>query len=235
MPSTPSWLAAAEAMLNRGIDSSSQAAQLARRLDSTSLQVEVGWAVPRWGAPRGAVDAHVIRMRAAMHGGRLALFSVEEARGGQPRGGPAGGEPAPANAVISGSVRAFMSLLRAARPAAAEERAAVTITGDAEIANLYRQFFVAARPDWEEESARWIGDAPARSLSRLAGGVIGWARRTRRVAGENIAEYLQEESRDLVTRTEMEEFLEGVDQVRETADRVEARLQVLQRRMRDEV
>ena len=240
MPSTPSWLAAAEAMLNRGIDSSSQAAQLARRLDSTSLQVEVGWAVPRWGAPRGAVDAHVIRMRAAMHGGRLALFSVEEARGGQPRGGtprggPAGGEPAPANAVISGSVRAFMSLLRAARPAAAEERAAVTITGDAEIANLYRQFFVAARPDWEEELARWIGDAPARSLSRLAGGVIGWARRTRRVAGENIAEYLQEESRDLVTRTEMEEFLEGVDQVRETADRVEARLQVLQRRMRDEV
>jgi len=240
MPSTPSWLAAAEAMLNRGIDSSSQAAQLARRLDSTSLQVEVGWAAPRWGAPRGAGEAHVIRMRAAMHGGRLALFSVDEAWGGQPLGGPppgghSAGEPAPANAVISGSVRAFMSLLRAARPSAAEERAAVTITGDAEIANLYRQFFVAARPDWEEELARWIGDAPARSLSRLAGGVIGWARRTRRVAGENIAEYLQEESRDLVTRTEMEEFLEGVDQVRETADRVEARLQVLQRRMRDEV
>jgi len=240
MPPTPSWLAAAEAMLNRGIDSSSQAAQLARRLDSTSLQVEVGWAAPPWGAPRGLGAAHVIRIRAAMHGGRLALFSVDEAGGGQPGGdtspgGHSAGEPAPANAVISGSVRAFMSLLRAARPAAAEERAAVTITGDAEIANLYRQFFVAARPDWEEELARWIGDAPARSLSRLAGGVIGWARRTRRVAGENIAEYLQEESRDLVTRTEMEEFLEGVDQVRETADRVEARLQVLQRRMRDEV
>jgi len=235
MPSTPSWLAAAEAMLNRGIDSSSQAAQLARRLDSTSLQVEVGWAAPRWSAPRGGGDARVIRMRAAMHGGRLALFSVEEALGGIPRGGQSAGEPAPANAVISGSVRAFVSLLRAARPAAAEERAAVTITGDAEIANLYRQFFVAARPDWEEELARWIGDAPARTLSRLAGGAIGWARRARRVAGENIAEYLQEESRDLVTRTEMEEFLEGVDQVRETADRVEARLQVLQRRMRDEV
>jgi ubiquinone biosynthesis protein UbiJ len=191
----------------------------------------------------------LIRVRAAMHGGRLALFSPDDAadghrRGdqphvgqtqGDPAGGPAHGGQPPADAVISGSVRAFMSLLRAARPAAAEERAAVTIKGDAEIANLYRQFFVAARPDWEEEMARWIGDAPARSLSRLAGGVIDWAQRTRRVCGENIAEYLKEESRDLVTRPEIEEFLEGVDQVRETADRVEARLQILQRRLRGEV
>ncbi len=51
-----------------------------------------------------------------------------------------------------------------------------------------------------------------------------WARRARRTAGENIAEYLQEEGRDLVTKTEMEEFLRGVDEVREAVDRIEARL-----------
>jgi ubiquinone biosynthesis protein UbiJ len=216
MPSTPSWLAAAEAMLNRSVDSSSQAAQLARRLNSTSLQIEVHWA-----ATRG-----VMSVRAAMHDGHLSLFWVDPAQGGCAQ---------PADAVIIGSVQAFNALLRAARPAAAQERAAVSIRGDAEIANLYRQFFIAARPDWEEELARWIGDAPARSLSRFAGGVMGWARHTRRVIGENIAEYLKEESRDLVTRTEIEEFLEAVDLVRESADRVEARLQVLQRRLRDEV
>ena len=75
------------------------------------------------------------------------------------------------------------------------------------------------------------GDAPARGVSRLAGGAIAWARRTHRVIGENIAEYLKEESRDLVARPEVEEFLHGVDQVREAADRVEARLQGLQRRL----
>jgi ubiquinone biosynthesis protein UbiJ len=68
-------------------------------------------------------------------------------------------------------------------------------------------------------------------VSRLAGGAIAWARRTHRVIGENIAEYLKEESRDLVARPEVEEFLHGVDQVREAADRVEARLQGLQRRL----
>jgi len=198
-------------MFNRSIESSSQAAQLARRLNSTSLQLDV---------------EGLISVCANMHGDRLGLFAVD--RGGVPRGGQPQ-DALPADAVISGSVQALVSLLRGVRPSRAEERAAVIIRGDAEIANLYRQFFIAARPDPEEELSRWIGDAPARALSRLAGGVGGWLRRTHRVFGENIAEYLKEESRDLVARTEVEEFLEGVDQIRESADRVEARLHDLQR------
>ena len=47
---------------------------------------------------------------------------------------------------------------------------------------------------------------------------------------ENIAEYLQEESRDLPARAEIDEFLEGVDRVREAIDRIEARIGALERR-----
>jgi ubiquinone biosynthesis protein UbiJ len=50
--------------------------------------------------------------------------------------------------------------------------------------------------------------------------------------GENIAEYLQEESRDLVNRHELDEFLRGVDTARDTIDRVEARLSRLEHRMK---
>jgi ubiquinone biosynthesis protein UbiJ len=57
-------------------------------------------------------------------------------------------------------------------------------------------------------------------------------RSARRIAGENLAEYLQEESRDLVSKPELEEFLLGVDQLRETADRVETRLARLEQRLR---
>ena len=53
-----------------------------------------------------------------------------------------------------------------------------------------------------------------------------------RTAGENIAEYLQEESRDLVNKIELGEFLRGVDELRETADRVEARLGRLEQRVK---
>jgi len=77
--------------------------------------------------------------------------------------------------------------------------------------------------------SRWIGDMPARRLAQVAKSVRSWARRARRTAGENIAEYLQEEGRDLVTKTELEEFLRGVDNVREAVDRIEARLERIER------
>ena len=89
-----------------------------------------------------------------------------------------------------------------------------------------------ARPDPEEELSRWIGDLPARRLSQFAAAALAAARRVRRTAGENIAEYLQEEGRDLVNKTELEEFLRGVDHARDTADRIEARLLRLEKRVK---
>ena len=157
----------------------------------------------------------IVRIRANACGGRLML---------------SGGEDSAADAVISGTVPALLQLLRGG---AGRERgsAAVQIRGDAEIADRYRQLFVLVRPDPEEELSRWIGDFPARRISQFAQRALAFARRARRTAGENIAEYLQEESRDLVNRTELEEFLQHVDELRDTADRVEARLGRLEARL----
>ncbi|MEP6549230.1 MAG: hypothetical protein ABJD53_17360, partial [Gammaproteobacteria bacterium] len=63
MPATPAWLASAEALLNRCIGDSAQAAALARNLEGTSLQVEVT------GIPH---------IRAAVTRGRLALLAAGE-------------------------------------------------------------------------------------------------------------------------------------------------------------
>jgi ubiquinone biosynthesis protein UbiJ len=155
----------------------------------------------------------ITRVRTCCFGGRAALLA---------------GDDSPADAVISGSAPALLQMFKTETPSA-EMRTSVQIRGDAEIANLYRDLFTAARPDLEEELSRWVGDMPARHLSLLAKSVRTWARRARRTAGENIAEYLQEEGRDLVTKTEMEEFLRGVDSVRESVDRIEARLNRIER------
>jgi ubiquinone biosynthesis protein UbiJ len=154
----------------------------------------------------------ITRVRASALAGRLALLA---------------GDDSPADAVIFGSAPALLQLLKGAAPSA-RARSSVQIRGDAEIANLYRDLFAAARPDLEEELSRWVGDLPARHLSLLAKSVRTWARRARRTAGENIAEYLQEEGRDLITKTEMEEFLRGVDAAREAVDRIEARLKMIE-------
>jgi ubiquinone biosynthesis accessory factor UbiJ len=208
MPATAAWLASAEALFNRGIDGSTQAAALARRLEGTALQVDI---------------EGMTRIRAAVAGGRLALMSVED------------GGAAAADATISGSPPALWQLVtgraipRGATPAAVGR--AAQIRGDAEVANLYRELFSLARPDPEEELSRWIGDFPARRLSQFARRLYQATVRVRRTAGENIAEYLQEEGRDLVNKTELEEFLRGVDELRETADRIEARLGRLEQRL----
>jgi ubiquinone biosynthesis protein UbiJ len=213
MPATAAWLASAEALLNRSIDASSQAQALARRLQGTSVQIDI---------------EGITRIRASVHQERLALMTGDDA--GAAHAGGAGAAYGAADATLSGSVPALLQLLKggASRQPGA---AAVRILGDAETANLYRELFLLARPDPEEELSRWIGDIPARQLSQLAGHALRLARRVRRTAGENIAEYLQEEGRDLVNKTELEEFLRGVDELRETADRIEARLGRLEARL----
>jgi ubiquinone biosynthesis protein UbiJ len=201
MPATPAWLASAEAVFNRNIAASTQAAALAKRLEGTCLQVDIDG---------------ITRVRAACFGGRLALTA---------------GDDSPADAVIAGSAPALLQMLRRLEPSA-QSRASIQIKGDAEIADRYRELFALARPDLEEELSRWVGDLPARHLSQLAKSVRSWARRARRTAGENIAEYLQEEGRDLVAKPELEEFLRGVDSAREAVDRIEARIVRIEQRLK---
>jgi ubiquinone biosynthesis protein UbiJ len=216
MPATPAWLASVEALLNRCIGDSAQAAALARTLEGTSLAVEV---------------TAITRIRAAVSGGRLNLLSGDEA--GAALAGAAPAAAAAVNATISGSLPALLQLFNGTRDAkGAVPGRAAQIRGDAEIANRYRELFLLARPDPEEELSRWIGDFSARRLSQFAGRALEAARRVRRTAGENIAEYLQEEGRDLVNKTELEEFLRGVDSLRDTADRIDARLKHLEQRIK---
>ena len=86
MPGTPAWLASAEAVLNRNIAASSEAKALARRLENTSLQVNVeGFA----------------RVRAECLGGRLALLTADDSL---------------ADAVISGSPPALLQMFKTAAP-----------------------------------------------------------------------------------------------------------------------
>ena len=82
MPATPAWLASVEALLNRSISQSTQAAAAARRLNLTSVAVEI---------------EGVLRVRAAVAGDRLALLW--------------GGDTA-ADATIAGSPLALLELIR---------------------------------------------------------------------------------------------------------------------------
>ena len=68
----------------------------------------------------------------------------------------------------------------------------------------------------------------AHQAGNAARGMLAWGRSTLDTVSRDVAEYLHEESRDLPTRGEVDEFLSGIDKLRSDADRLEARAQRLQ-------
>jgi len=140
----------------------------------------------------------------------------------------AGGEPA--EATLRGGPFGLLALAAEASPRAPLQRGSVTVSGDTELAERFFELLQRLRPDAEEELALVIGDVPAHQLARLARGGLALTRRALATGVENLAEYFAHERGDLVPRAEGEQFLRGVDELREAVDRLGARLAALAQR-----
>lgn len=101
------------------------------------------------------------------------------------------------------------------------------VSGDAYTAQAFQELLRFARPDLEEELSQLIGDSAAFRASEVARGLRDWAQEARTTIGSNIREYLQEESRDVPSRYEVERFARNVDALRDDVARFEARLNQL--------
>ncbi len=139
------------------------------------------------------------------------------------------GDDAPADATLSGGLLSLLALLGASAQAVVQ-RGEVTITGDSDLAQSFRELAQLLRPDPEEELSLLIGDVPAHQLGRLARLGASFGVRAADTTLRNLAEYLAHERADLVSRNEGEQFLRGVDALREGVDRLQARLDLLAQR-----
>jgi len=134
-----------------------------------------------------------------------------------------------ADATLAGGPLSLLALAGAA-PESVVQRGAVTICGDAQLAQQFRELAKLLRPDLEDDLSYVLGDVPAHQLGRLARLGAGWTRKAATTTLTNLAEYLGHERQDLVPRSEGEQFLRGVDGVREDLERLEARLEIFVKR-----
>lgn len=134
-----------------------------------------------------------------------------------------------ADARVEGSLVAMARLAASGGGSTALRDGGVRFGGDAEIAERFWKLLEAAKPDWEDELSRLTGDVAAHHIGETLRALQAFGGRVASTMGRNIAEYLQEETRELVNRVEVEEFCEDVDQLRDDIARLEARLNRLTR------
>ena len=155
----------------------------------------------------------IARLRVASNGQTLTVAHDEESADVTVSGGPVG-----------------LLALAADLLEAAPQLRGVTVAGDAELAQKFRELARLLRPDPEEELSLIVGDVAAHQLGRLARLAVDFGRRALGTTARNAAEYLAHERADLVSRNEGEQFLRGVDAVREDLDRLSVRIERLSAR-----
>lgn len=100
----------------------------------------------------------------------------------------------------------------------------VEIAGDAELARRLEKIASGYRPDFEEAFTRVFGDVLGVKIAQGFAAGLRYARERGEALVHDGADYLREESRDLVAPGEMDEFLDDVDTLRERGERLEARI-----------
>jgi ubiquinone biosynthesis accessory factor UbiJ len=139
---------------------------------------------------------------------------------------------------VRGSLGGLMSLgLRSVLPKLLGERDADTaapigalrIEGDAELARRLQRLAERFDPDWHKPFADVFGDVLGVQIANGLAAALRGARSGGRKLAETTAEYLTEESRDVVSRAELEAFHDDVDALRDDAERLAARIARLTR------
>lgn len=108
--------------------------------------------------------------------------------------------------------------------------AGIRIAGDAGIGQEFQRLVRVLDIDWEDRLSAFVGGPAAHRIGRALRDLGGFARQGAERFGENLREYLQEETRDLPVRREVAAFNDAVDTLRADIDRLEARVQRLFRR-----
>lgn len=126
-----------------------------------------------------------------------------------------------ADTTISGTTLSLLKLHRGG------DFADATIEGDTELGQHFRQLLQAMDIDWEEQLAKIAGDVIAHRVANTTRHFLQWCKQATMSLRQDTTEFLQEETRQLPSRQEVEDFFHDVAQVRHDVERLEARFEQL--------
>lgn len=162
-----------------------------------------------------AVEAPPLALRLTVEDERLLVGPVDP-----------GSEPDLGVRATLSALLAQLPLFRGdpARRDAAPPVGRVRVSGDAELARRLQRLAERFDPDWQQPFVAAFGDILGVQVADAVAAGLRAARDTGRELAAAAAEYLTEESRDVVPRVELDAFHDAVDTLRDDAARLAARV-----------
>lgn len=212
---------ALEAALNRAIDLDPDTRAALQPLDGRSVVLSLDAPADREATPlamRLRVDGERMRVGPATpEGSEAPDLAVRSTLGG----------------MVSLGMRALLPRLLGtpADEADAMPIGRLRIEGDAELARRLQRLAERFDPDWQLPFTRVFGEVIGVQIANGVAAALRGAQAGGRRLAETTAEYLTEESRDVVPRAELDAFFDDVDTLRDDAERLAARVARLQKRV----
>jgi len=163
-----------------------------------------------------------------LRGPEITLYFIPDEKGNLQLQGHIEGEP---DALLSGSP---LDLIRSGDKESGSGQlfsGRVMISGDTALAHDFGATLAGLEIDWEEQLSKFTGDLIAHEVGNLARQTLAYAGHTGDRLAQDLGEYLTEEARLLPHPNEVEEFIGEVDRLRDDAERLEARINRLERRL----
>ncbi len=160
-----------------------------------------------------ALEAPALAMEIRVGGGELQIGPVHEVL-----------EP---DLAVRATLGGMLSQLPFLRRDDAAPVGRMRISGDADLARRLQTLAERFDPDWQQPFTTAFGDILGVQIANALRAGLRQARSTARGLAENTAEYLTEESRDVVARAELNAFHDDVDALRDDVERLAARVQRL--------
>lgn len=192
---------ALEAALNRVLSLDEEARAGLRPLDGHRVAIRIEPA-------SGAQPPLALQVR--VEGERLAVGPLDEQ-----------GEP---ELSVRSTLGGLISQLPFLRKDDAPPVGKLRIEGDAELARRLQKLAAGFDPDWRRPFAAVFGDIVGVQVANAFAGALRQARVLAADGAEVAAEYLTEESRDVVPKAELDAFHDDVDALRDDVERLVARV-----------
>lgn len=106
---------------------------------------------------------------------------------------------------------------------------AMRISGDVELARLLQNLVKEYDPDWQQPFVAAFGPVLGPQAAKFLGGAFRQARTATDNLAQSGAEFVTEEARIVVGKAELDDFLNQVDVLRQRGDRLQARVDRLNR------